>query len=303
MPCDISKYVVCGEVYSTRRNTVQGWLGLQGWKISYMFELTGNSGENMMGHSLRFETSISDECPNGGKPGITRKLRDRDIGVVERFDLDPTEEGDGYILHMEWYGQLGHMLVRLEDVRIEIDPAAPEQEDELEMSFDEVTNLSESYEPTPLPDSWEVDEETGLISSPDVAESLEDESFIAEMELMDRLIDEEVKGMRLATLFDEYGLPSPDEVSEEEAEKLMKRILATLAQFGTAIHLCEHYNWRQAYRMMHEDLDDATFHPQLKGTGWVQNYMSHEYCPICEEESELEFQRYNESFDVEDSDE
>jgi len=42
--------------------------------------------------------------------------------------------------------------------------------------------------------------------------------------------------------------------------------------------------------ILRELFSEETFFPQLRGTQWVQNYMTSEYCDICEAELERKFQ-------------
>jgi hypothetical protein len=55
--------------------------------------------------------------------------------------------------------------------------------------------------------------------------------------------------------------------------------------------MCEHVSALDTYRMFLEHMSpEAHCHRELKGTGWVQTYMTSEYCAACEAEFEREWQ-------------
>jgi hypothetical protein len=116
----------------------------------------------------------------------------------------------------------------------------------------------------------------------------EDESAreMASLELMDRLIDRGEGDPLILAFKSPQRLPAPDDVPEEKVEPLLKGLLAELALFGVALHVCEHYTPREAYRLLVENIaTEWKFRPELVGTGWVQNFMTGEYCKQCEEEA------------------
>lgn len=81
-------------------------------------------------------------------------------------------------------------------------------------------------------------------------------------------------------------LPMPDQVqSEEEAEGLVKKILAQLALLSVAIDICEHFTMLDTYRLLVEHLlPEARVHPNLAASEMVQHYSTFEYCKECDAE-------------------
>lgn len=123
---------------------------------------------------------------------------------------------------------------------------------------------------------------------PEEAEDFDE--FMRELALFDELL-ERGGGMELG----EIVARGPDwrNLSEEEAEQYLKTIAARLALFNVAYHLCKHCSWREAYRILAEELAADTsirIHPELRGTGWVTNYTTHDFCAQCEAEFEREYE-------------
>lgn len=115
----------------------------------------------------------------------------------------------------------------------------------------------------------------------------EDSEFMREMVLMDDLI-EHGTGEQIRTLFGEpERLPGPDGLTDNEAEQILKSLLSLLAMHGVALHVCEHFTPRETYRLLIDVIaKEESFHPQLRGTQWVQNFMTSEHCKECDEEFE-----------------
>jgi hypothetical protein len=86
-------------------------------------------------------------------------------------------------------------------------------------------------------------------------------------------------------------LPPPEKVTtSEQAEPLVKAILAQLALLSVAIDVCEHYTPLRTYRLlMTEILPTAKVHPNLAASKMVQHYSTSDYCDACEAEFEAEF--------------
>ncbi|MEZ6134713.1 MAG: hypothetical protein R3C53_07375 [Pirellulaceae bacterium] len=87
-------------------------------------------------------------------------------------------------------------------------------------------------------------------------------------------------------------LPKPDAVSsDEEAEELVKAILANLALLSVALDVCEHFTPQQSYRLLFQEiLPSAKVHPNLAASEMVQHYATSDYCQICADEFEAEYQ-------------
>ena len=128
----------------------------------------------------------------------------------------------------------------------------------------------------------EIDRAVGGMSAPP--------DVIGEMELMDHLIDNEM-GDPVGSLFSENRrLPRPEDLDDERVEIQLKCLLGELALCGVALHVCEHFSPRDAYRLLLEKIcwGERVF-KELGGTGWTQNFMTSEYCKACEEEDEHEY--------------
>ncbi|MCE5231549.1 hypothetical protein LLG95_18375, partial [bacterium] len=142
---------------------------------------------------------------------------------------------------------------------------------------------------------WELDKQARAVDRAIQGEDQEDEEdddrFMAEMELMDHLIDHENGEPVANALYTARNLPSPDEIPEDEIEPLVKGIVGEMAMYGVALDACEHCTLRDIYRIIYENIHtEWRFHPELAGTGWVQHYSTSDYCRKCAEEFEKEFE-------------
>lgn len=115
---------------------------------------------------------------------------------------------------------------------------------------------------------------------------------VDELELMDDLI-ERGGGEPIASLFSHRErLPKAETLSEEAAYRLLKVLLVEMAMYGIAYHVCEHFSARDAYRLLVEIASkEETFHPELQGTGWVQNFTTSDWCAECEAQVEADYER------------
>lgn len=119
----------------------------------------------------------------------------------------------------------------------------------------------------------------------------EGDETLHELELMDDLL-ERGEGEPVGTLFEKpLKLPRPEQLDENQAERVLKVLLAELAVFGIALEVCEHFTPRDAYRLLVEEIcqEERAF-PELRNTQWVQHFMTSEFCPQCEAEFEREFE-------------
>jgi hypothetical protein len=112
--------------------------------------------------------------------------------------------------------------------------------------------------------------------------------FTEEMELMDDAM-ERGNGTPIKKLFRELELPAPNaELTENDAEQALKTALARLALSGIAFHPCKHCTPNEAYRLLVEEIgENATYHPEVCGTGWVIHHCAWEHCKKCAEEMDL----------------
>lgn len=111
------------------------------------------------------------------------------------------------------------------------------------------------------------------------------------MELMDDLIESGV-GESLESILDgSTPLPDPDSLNENQAELVLRVLLARLALYGIAVDMCEHVTALGTYRMFRERMSaDAHCHRELRGTSWVQHYSTYEYCEECQAEFDREWE-------------
>jgi hypothetical protein len=192
------------------------------------------------------------DAPGAGAPALSVTL------------IKPKDEGGAEIHHQLW--------------------ASPDAVDEAERAHDDEFGLV-PQELQRLLDAQ--------AAETDRAAGTEDEASkdVREMELMDDQIENGEKAP-ICSLFEEpMQLPAADTLDDKQAERMLKSLLAQLALCGVALHICEHYTPREAYRFLVEKfLLKERFFPQLRGTQWVQNYMTSEYCAICEAEAERDYQ-------------
>lgn len=88
----------------------------------------------------------------------------------------------------------------------------------------------------------------------------------------------------LTWLFDgPLCLPSPNDVRDEtHAWEVLRPLLTAMALRGVAFDMCPHFTAIRAYRLLIEDLlQDATVHPDLVATGFVQHFGSYDSCEEC----------------------
>jgi hypothetical protein len=80
-------------------------------------------------------------------------------------------------------------------------------------------------------------------------------------------------------------------MSDAEVEAALKGLLARMAWYGVALHVCDHYSPRDAYRYLAEDLaEEAAFSPEMRQTRWVQSFMTAEGCEQCAAEMDREME-------------
>ncbi|MCA9247198.1 MAG: hypothetical protein KDA42_08795, partial [Planctomycetales bacterium] len=226
-------------------------------------------------------------------------------------------------LFLEWFSQNGRVVVELVDPRIEFiedddthDATSDEDSDAevLDISADELDELDRELED--LADSEiegeeeeEDDDPYGLFTgedgitwrgneeedddnpSPDglgselLARLAEDDETMRELELMDALIERGAE-VPVGSIFDPpIKLPRPEGLNDEQVEIALRTLLAELARYGIALDMCEHFTARQAYQLLLDEIcvDEGAF-PELRGTQWVQHFMTHDFCPVCQAE-------------------
>lgn len=225
-------------------------------------------------------------------------------------------------LYLEWYSQNGRVVLEMPDPVIEFvdggdDPGTDDVPTDEELEAGRMDGLSitsihvnddgeyEVRDETPhLEDGDEScdgnDDPYGLMPSDlqreldaqaratDRALSDDDsDDVFREHELLDDLI-EHGEGEPIGTLFDGLvRLKSPDSLDEAAAEQELKCLLIHLAMIGIAFDMCEHFTYRDAYRLLVEHIcrEQKAF-KELRKTRWVQHFSTCDYCDACQAEFE-----------------
>ena len=118
----------------------------------------------------------------------------------------------------------------------------------------------------------------------------DDADFTHDLELMDDCIArndcEPVGG-----LFDNpIKMPPADTLDDKEVESHLKALLGQMALHGVALDVCEHFTPRDCYRLLIEEIcRNQNAYPRLRGTRWVQHFMTSEYCKDCERELDQKY--------------
>ncbi|MBI5154936.1 hypothetical protein HZA57_06840 [Candidatus Poribacteria bacterium] len=230
-------------------------------------------------------------------------------GVAVKEVLDSNESIETYwelSLCLEWYSQNGRVVTELPNPRILLIKGEPIPEPPLDPEDRGKPALGITRIEKKGDDEFTVHHTEHAAKPEGEEETLEEAlerrnreveaSFrggemdpLEAAKLMDHLIEHE-PGEFAGSVPRPQRLPKPDEVDEERATILVKSLLAELALCGIAVHICEHYTMTEAYKFLVEEiLLKQRVHPQLRGTGWVQGFMTHESCPICMAETEAEY--------------
>ncbi|HOW70511.1 MAG TPA: hypothetical protein PKY77_07920 [Phycisphaerae bacterium] len=116
-------------------------------------------------------------------------------------------------------------------------------------------------------------------------EDADDADFARDLELMDECIARG-EGEPVGGLFDlPIKMPLPDQLADDEIESHLKALLGQMALHGVALDVCEHFTPRDCYRLLIEEIcRNQNAYAELRGTRWVQHFMTSEYCEACEEE-------------------
>ena len=319
----IGDQVVCGEIINTSANTVHGWLELRDVEQPVALQLTGNPGPEMAGRHIRFE--VRDDVPSFESPAADvdmsqfsmqqvgptgtmtfRRIKVSDGSVEELDERDPSgkprPERWKNILYLEWFSQNGRVVLELVDPKIEyVDPSQSETEDEPApdpeaMADDSIApTLSEDEDDDPyglFPEDLQSELETeSTRADHEISPLDEDDPVIQQMMLMDELI-ENGEDVPVGSIFDPpIKLHPAQRLDDDQVERALKMVLARLATHGIALDMCEHYTPRAAYELLLETIltEEGTF-PELSQTGFVQHFMTHEYCDACDAEMEQHYE-------------
>lgn len=240
-------------------------------------------------------------------------------------------------LYLEWYSQNGRVVVEMLDPLLEEQVVAPEDNSEgvwralphlaphpeagnAAQKAPRLEFLQDPPEGEHTPSrSWnnpeEEEEEVEYESIPDsLQDALDAEAFSTDFALEHdedpdeddplrdiKLLDycfEHVNGEFIGSIFGPDTLPPADALSNEAAEGQLKVLLSELAQRNIALHVCEHFSAKDAYRYLVEHiLPECTYFKEMTGSGYVQNFHTGEACPACEAKALEDYSELTEQFD------
>ena len=221
-------------------------------------------------------------------------------------------------LYFEWYSQNGRVVLELVDPIIKFTDGQEPGEVELEDPPFPDPNNPPKCEP---PEITEVSiDDDGNMVSRDVSDAFEDnesDPYNLFSDDIDKIVKDETKpefdfehneetrqmfeqmdivvyGTKdepVCTLFDPpIKIPKEENMSDEEINIKLHELLMRLAMLSIALDMCKHYTPRKAYKLLTETLlKDANVYPGLGETGFVQHYMTHEFCEECDREVEEEY--------------
>ncbi len=319
--------ILGGAIYNASRNSVHGHLFIRGIQESLTLELTGAPCADLAGRSFEF-TMPEDErdVPEAEMESI-RAMQPRQIGPtgditaarkVKTFACSPEEyyrlskAGNPpevtwqYCLYIEWFGQNGRVVVELPGARIRLidleaespadaidDPDEPSDgEIVLSQDVDELEEEAASEDPFNL---FDADLEYDLELSAEELDAAVSESkgrgsdVLRELELMDTQIEYGDTLSLRELLEGTLPLPDPANLDETQGAEVLKTILARIAPFGIAYHVCEHCTLLDAYAIfMHHLIDDECILPGMFGSSWVQHFATSDFCETCVQELETE---------------
>jgi hypothetical protein len=319
----LGDYLEIGELSNFKKNSVFGRLKLRGMESTVMVELTGDFDPDLRGKRVEFQPGNNPYAPPGRtmRKSECKGLAMHQIGPtgtmtashevkllkvpVEAFCNLPKEQQDEACvpvrcLYLEWFSQNGRVVIELPDPILTISDSFP-QEDEDETVDEAASDMAEHPSQRNPEDDDADEQEPGFITEVRLdedegglwdAEEEEPDGALDECVLMDDLIDND-PGVQLRTLLSPKIFETDvDELCEQKAEGLLKGELVRLAQFGIALHMCEHYSARDALKLLMSELGrEGRPFPALRGTGWVTNYLTSDFCPQCDAEFEARYEK------------
>jgi hypothetical protein len=326
--------VVRGELFNLRLNSVHGWIELRDHESPLRLELTGNFDESLGGKHLRFEArdaaapaSGAEQTNGAGVPLDVAELEPMQVGptgdMILRQVHAPPANRDVPCLHLEWFSQNGRIVLELLDPILEF--VENEEDDDLDDEADEsglnlsalsLDDDSDLFGEAPDDDD-DLDDPFGLfpddleeqLAGSDEPEGTEGEpsprgrSFAEvdeETQKQWALWDEMFEGKHdvpIQTIFDPpLRLYPSDKLDDAQVAQALRLVLARLAEYGIALNMCEHYSPREAYELLLDEiLPNHGTYPRLRATGFVQHYMTSDFCPKCDAEFEERWEREKES--------
>lgn len=227
-------------------------------------------------------------------------------------------------LHLEWFSQNGRIVLELLDPILEF--VENEEDDELDhdeagagglnmsaLSLDvdpDIFGLPDDDEDDPddpfglFPDDFEEQLADSDVSEGEQGDAPPRERYFAEVDEETQrqweLWDEMFEGKHdvpIQTIFDPpLRLYPSDRLDDAQVAQALRLVLARLAEYGIALNMCEHFSPREAYELLlNEILPNHGTYPRLRATGFVQHYMTSDFCQKCDDDFEERWQREQES--------
>ena len=314
-----------GEIINLTPNSVHGLVGIRGADRPLHLQLTGNCTGELAGKYLRFEVREDMMSGDDTEFDLSRLAWDQ-VGPTGEMSIRevrvPNSPLPRKALYLEWFSQNGRVVLELLDPEMEfVDPdaekpvpASPDIDEELiaqagpvvpgtDSEFTEEDSPWENDNPLGEREDDGPDDPYGLFPS-DLEEQFEEQAFEADKALMppdlveffDQMdeYDEDVssgEGVPIREIFDPpMRVYRAEDLDDEQVAVHFHTLLARLALHGIALDMCRHYTPREAYKLLVEKIliEERTY-PRLAPRGFVQHYMTHEYCPACDAEMQAKY--------------
>lgn len=301
MAQDLSHLIHGGYLFNRRRNSVFGQLYFHGREEPIHVELAGNCDPDLAGRGFEFTLPENSPWLSHEDEEALQRLDHRQIGPVVSITAArkvaiprPGEDRTDWqlCLHLEWHGPNGHIIIRAPGATITL---LDEHGHPLGLEHDTPAEAPpppsppESDDPTPLPFATEDS------TDPFDGEPSLDSEYMRQLIAMDTQI-ECGDDVPLRDFFENtLDYPRPETLeTEEEARQALIAVLAFLARMHISWDICVHCDYRQAYKLLIENVcDQESILPGISGTGFVTHFSSYEYCPECEREMEEDYKNYS----------
>jgi hypothetical protein len=189
---------------------------------------------------------------------------------------------------LDWFSQDGHVRIELLGAEILFFDHAEQALDSAEDSSIIEEELDEEFD--------EEEDPYGLFPADlrqRVADGLTRDQQRGEFELSEWDDDDDVLGLDeqpLQSIFDPPIKLYPSELlNDHQVEATLQVLLARLARHGVVLDMCEHFTPREAYQLMLDRiLPEESIAVKLVDNGYIQHFSTHEFCPSCLEQAEVE---------------
>jgi hypothetical protein len=317
---------ISGDRYST--HGVITFMGPDGRESPIIMTLTCGPGPVFQNRAIDFRA----KDPSKVKP-LPRDIEPIQVGVpgdmllrmakipripIEEWDHKSPLEFDWELcLYLEWYSQNGRIVIELVDPVIHLRAGKPLEIPEIPeegvggFSFFVVQEKpgahggTAEYEATSysLVDDDDDDDDDlesyleRLNRERDAAAGMDDDDD----DLFDidgaQFAATKMEGEILGSLLRPQQLPAPHDVSEEEAEVLLRSLLIELALYSVGVNLCHHCTMKESYRYLLETvLQEGRVDTSMEPHGWVRTFNYSDTCADCQAELEMLKDWANEGF-------